>query len=54
VATRAHLQSLRNNLAHAQDIVEHDWPLVVRLARGFEGILSDGSGRAGFPESQLP
>jgi hypothetical protein len=48
------LQSLRNNLAHAQDIVEHDWPQIVRLARRFEGILAEGSGRAGFPESQLP
>ena len=27
------LQSLRNNLAHAQDIVSHDWTQIVRLAR---------------------
>lgn len=33
------LQSLRNNLAHAQDIVSHDWPMVVRLARRTERIL---------------
>ena len=26
------LESLRNNLAHAQDIVAHDWPQIVRLA----------------------
>ena len=27
------LQSLRNHLAHAQDIVSHDWTQIVRLAR---------------------
>lgn len=27
------LESLRNHLAHAQDIVTHDWPAIVRLAR---------------------
>ncbi len=27
------LESLRNNLAHAQDIATHDWPQVVRLCR---------------------
>ena len=32
------LESLRNNLAHAQDIVAHDWPQIVRLARRFEAI----------------
>jgi hypothetical protein len=34
------LQSLRNNLAHAQDIVAQDWPQIVRLARRFEGMLA--------------
>jgi hypothetical protein len=32
------IQSLRNNLAHAQDIVVHDWPQIVRLARRVEGM----------------
>jgi len=27
------LESLRNNLAHGQDITRHDWPPIVRLAR---------------------
>jgi hypothetical protein len=27
------LESLRNNLAHAQDIVTHDWPQIARMAR---------------------
>jgi hypothetical protein len=27
------LESLRNNLAHGQDITRHDWPQIVRLAR---------------------
>jgi len=30
------LESLRNNLAHAQSIVAHDWAQIVRLARRFE------------------
>ncbi|MDH4066491.1 MAG: HD domain-containing protein [Acidobacteriota bacterium] len=29
-------ESLRNNLAHAQDIVTHDWTQIVRMARRFE------------------
>jgi hypothetical protein len=27
------LESLRNNLAHGQDVTSHDWPQIVRLAR---------------------
>lgn len=34
------LQSLRNNLAHAQDVVEHDWPPIVRLTRRIEEALA--------------
>lgn len=30
------LESLRNNLAHAQDIVTHDWPQIARLAQRLE------------------
>jgi hypothetical protein len=30
------LESLRNNLAHAQDIVTHDWPQIARLAQRIE------------------
>jgi hypothetical protein len=39
------LESLRNNLAHAQDIVTHDWPQIARLARRVqEGITLGGHG----------
>lgn len=34
------IQSLRNNLAHAQDIIVHDWPQIVRLARRVERMYS--------------
>ncbi|MEN8176587.1 MAG: HD domain-containing protein [Pseudomonadota bacterium] len=30
------LESLRNNLAHAQDIVTHDWPQIARMTRRIE------------------
>ena len=33
------LESLRNNLAHAQDIVTHDWPVVARMAIRIEELL---------------
>lgn len=32
------LESLRNHLAHAQDIVTHDWPQIVRLVRRVEEL----------------
>jgi hypothetical protein len=39
------LESLRNNLAHAQDIVTHDWPQIARLARRVqEGFSLQGHG----------
>ncbi|HTP94344.1 MAG TPA: hypothetical protein VMK05_00735, partial [Burkholderiales bacterium] len=31
-------ESLRNNLAHAQDIVTHDWAQIARLARRIEEL----------------
>jgi hypothetical protein len=31
-------ESLRNNLAHAQDIITHDWSLIARIARRLEEI----------------
>ena len=34
------LESLRNNLAHSQDIVTHDWPQIARMAKRFEKIIS--------------
>ncbi|UCE89328.1 MAG: bifunctional (p)ppGpp synthetase/guanosine-3',5'-bis(diphosphate) 3'-pyrophosphohydrolase [Pseudomonadota bacterium] len=34
------LESLRNNLAHAQDVVTYDWPPIVRLAYRIEGTRS--------------
>jgi len=32
------LESLRNHLAHAQDIVKHDWPQIVRLSVRIEEL----------------
>jgi hypothetical protein len=32
------LESLRNNLAHSQDIVLHDWPQIARLARRIQAV----------------
>lgn len=32
------VESLRNNLAHAQDIVTHDWLQIVRFARSLEAM----------------
>jgi hypothetical protein len=32
------LESLRNNLAHAQDIVTHDWAQIARLTKGIEEL----------------
>lgn len=33
------LESLRNNLAHGQDITSQDWPPIARLARRIQGML---------------
>ena len=40
IAKRAikELESLRNHLAHAQDIVMHDWPQIARLSMRMEEI----------------
>lgn len=34
------LESLRNHLTHAQDIVTHDWPQIVRRDRRVEELSS--------------
>ncbi len=34
------LEALRNNLAHAQDIVTHDWETIVRLADNVERVIA--------------
>ncbi len=36
------LESLRNHLAHAQDIVRHDWAQIARMTRNLEEILRAG------------
>jgi hypothetical protein len=36
------LESLRNNLAHAQDIVTYDWAQIVRLVRRIEEVADGG------------
>jgi len=33
------LESLRNNLAHSQDIVSHDWTQIARMAQRIEAIM---------------
>ena len=38
------LEELRNSLAHAQDIVTHDWTQIVRLARRLEELAEAGEG----------
>ena len=37
------MESLRNNLAHAQDIVTHDWAQIARMARNMEQLVKEGS-----------
>jgi len=34
------LESLRNHLAHSQDIVTHDWPQIARLSMLIEDLAS--------------
>jgi hypothetical protein len=34
------LVSLRDNLAHASDIVTHDWPQIARMARRIEDLAT--------------
>jgi hypothetical protein len=34
------MESLRNNLAHAQDIVTYDWGQIVRLTQRLEESLN--------------
>jgi hypothetical protein len=36
------LEGLRNSLAHAQDIVTHDWTQIARLARRLDEVAGDG------------
>ena len=33
------LESLRNNLAHAQDVVTHDWAQIARMSARVEGMI---------------
>ncbi len=37
--TAKELESLRNHLAHAQDIVSHDWAQIVRMTRRLEEVV---------------
>jgi hypothetical protein len=46
------LESLRNNLAHSQDIVLHDWPQIARLARRMQALAARRGGiPPGVPDS---
>jgi hypothetical protein len=44
------IESLRNNLAHSQDIVAHDWPQIIRIARRIESLANAAQAGA-LPES---
>ncbi len=49
------LQSLRNNLAHSQDIITYDWPAIARLSRRLERLVRTSElGRAARPPSGSP
>jgi hypothetical protein len=37
-------EDLRNGLAHAQDIISHDWTQIARLARRVEELANDSAG----------
>jgi hypothetical protein len=39
------LQALRNNLAHTQDIVTHDWVQIARLAREVVRVSNDAAAK---------
>ena len=38
------LEKLRNNLAHAQDIVSLDWETIVGISENLETVIRIGSG----------
>jgi hypothetical protein len=44
--TIKHLEALRNNLAHAQDIVSFDWDMIVTLADNLDRVASLGQPRS--------
>lgn len=50
------LESLRNNLAHAQDIVTHDWAAIARIASRLEEavLLRRSHPRGGMTTDTLP
>ena len=41
------MESLRNHLAHAQDIVAHDWAQIARMAHRVEELLKLTAERTG-------
>ncbi len=45
------LESLRNNLAHGQSIVKHDWPQIARLTQRVQ-LLMVQAGAAGPSAAQ--
>jgi hypothetical protein len=45
-------ESLRNNLAHAQDIVSYDWPAIARIASRLEEASS--LRQSGFLPKEVP
>jgi hypothetical protein len=37
--TASEMESLRNHLAHAQDIITHDWAQIVRITRRLDEVI---------------
>jgi len=48
------LESLRNNLAHAQDIVMHDWAAIARIASRIEDAVLLRRSHRGLTGQQIP
>lgn len=48
------LESLRNNLAHAQDVVTHDWVAIARIASRLEEAVLLRRRHPGLSEQQIP
>jgi hypothetical protein len=48
------LESLRNNLAHGQSIVAHDWDTVVVVARAVRAIADAETVAGGDPNADPP
>ena len=50
------LESLRNNLAHGQDIITHDWPQIIRMTQQMAQMVNEAESRGniGWREGDDP